>query len=647
MNLNNCKDQLYNKESIIKLADEVKIQMNHNKYLLEIIDIFNQQISDVKNIITNYSLNIHQNQNNIPNINPAENYKNILSILNSKLKEEINKNIKKQENLIKKIETDLSMENQTLSQLSIDNFILSNTIRKNDSRIITLSEAFESSKKYDLFREPKRESEIEIKESKNMILLQNLEYQQKFIQYAKSYGNYKYKIIKKKKIINKLKKFVSILKKIIGYYSYKLYGDETKGLNLMNLEDESNKKKDKDKGKKNDKNKKVDIKKRIGTTPKAKMQFETKDNKNKQFYIDNKDNLINEKKEENDNKIINEDEKNHVELSLNKTSFLFDNDSSIFKNSFNNEKEEEKEKNKIINKGNKERKKINILNIDELLDIENIEIKDEELIDEELNSDDEVYFDKKIKPKKRIKADFLQNLKKTVPSISLSQIEFNKLKVINDADAYSLQKRRFEQKNINGKIKNLKKQIKNLEKKTEINKKKLDAIHDFIEDVKYNYKLLRPIKVQTSAAGNPVYYIREKLLNIVEETITYSEKKENKENKENNLSPKEKISNKEGDNNQNEEELVGSDYSDEDEIIHNNENKENININNINNNITNFNDHQKLIDVNKTKQTKNKIRKNLLSKFDSNEKEDNKNNKYNDLYNNNKILLKNTFAQSK
>ena len=112
--------------------------------------------------------------------------------------------------------------------------------------------------------------------------------------------------------------------------------------------------------------------------------------------------------------------------------------------------------------------------------------------------------------------------------MSLTQIEFNKLKVINEADAYSLQKRKFELGNINGKIKNIKKQIKNLQKKITINKNKLNVIHEFIEDVKYNYKLLRPIKVQTSAAGNQAIYIREKLLNIVEESIAQTEKKENK-----------------------------------------------------------------------------------------------------------------------
>ena len=108
----------------------------------------------------------------------------------------------------------------------------------------------------------------------------------------------------------------------------------------------------------------------------------------------------------------------------------------------------------------------------------------------------------------------------------------------------------------------MKKQIKNLEKKIDMNKKKLNVIHNFIEDVKYNYKLLRPIKVHTSAAGNPVHYIREKLLNIVEETISQSEKKDNKniyKHKTGNTAVEE--------GEENDEELEGSDYSDEDEII--------------------------------------------------------------------------------
>ena len=280
-----------------------------------------------------------------------------------------------------------------------------------------------------------------------------------------------------------------------------------------------------------------------------------------------------------------------------------------------------------------ERKKINLLKIDELLDIDNIEAEDENIIDNELNSDDDVFFDKKIKPKKKISKEYLSNLRNKVPIINLSQIEFNKIKVINEADAYSFQKRKLGQNNINWQVKNLKKQIKNLEKQISINKNKLKVIHNFIEDVKYNYKLLRPIKVQSSAAGNPVNYIREKLLDVVGETIKKTEKKEGLGTEK----KTEKTAVEEGAL-EYENEIVGSDYSDEDEYIENNVNginmnkidNNNININkeNMDNNINkDINNNDKCIILNKNvkieknevKQKNKDIKKNLLTKFNNEE----------------------------
>ena len=159
------------------------------------------------------------------------------------------------------------------------------------------------------------------------------------------------------------------------------------------------------------------------------------------------------------------------------------------------------------------------------------------------------------------------DLIKGIPTINLSQIEFNKIKVINEADAYSLQKRNFEMKNINWQIKSMKKQICILENQIDINKNKLNVIHNFISDVKDNYKLLRTIKVQTSAAGNAVNYIREKLEESINKNI-------NKVDGGISLGKKtEKTAVDEGD------ELVGSDYSDEDEYMDNDKGK----INNIKN----------------------------------------------------------------
>ena len=555
MNSINDLEQQNSKELITKLADEAKIHLNQNKYLLEIIGIFKQQIKTVKNFITNYSLNSNQLSNNC---NLALKYKEQLSVLNSKLREEINKNNKKQENILNNIAQDLSLANQTLTQFSVDNFILNNTIDKFNWRIKTLNGNIESSKKYDIFREPKRETEMEIKQSRNTIILVNLENQQKMLSFCRSYENYKTKNIKKEKQIKIYKQKISILKNFIKFYGNKLYGDENKILDDINKKNQQNSKENE---------KKVDITKRIKTNPVNNKMFPmiTKNN------LEDKDIVtINEKEEDKLNLNEKNESKNksndNDETLLNKTSLIIDNDTSLFKNIYN---EKDKDKENLVNKG--ERKKINILKIDELLDIDNISVENEEIIDDELNSDDEVLFEKKIKPKKKISTDFLKKIKEEVPSINLSQIEFNKLKVINEADAYSLQRRNFEQGNINGKIKNIRLQIKSLSKKVSMNKKKLDAIHNFIEDVKYNYKLLRPMKVQTSAAANPVHYIREKLLDAVEESINESEIKEKKLFSDNKFKT-EKTALEEG--MENDDEIVGSDYSDEDEYIEHYGNKD-------------------------------------------------------------------------
>ena len=638
MNSINDLEQQNSKELITKLADEAKIHLSQNKFLLEIIEIFKQQIKTVKNFITNYSLNSNQISNNS---NLALKYKEQLSVLNSKLREEINKNNKKQENILNNINQDLSLANQTLIQFSVDNFILNNTIDKFNSTIKTLNGNIESSKKYDIFREPKRETEMEIKQSRNTIVLVNLENQQKMLSFCRSYENYKTKNIKKEKQIKIYKQKISILKNFIRFYGNKLYGDANKILEDINKKNQNNKENEK----------KVDITKRIKTNPVNKKMFPmiTKN------ALEDKDiPIINENEEDESNLNEKNESKNksndneNDETLLNKTSLIMDNDTSLFKNIYN-EKDKDKDKKNQVNNG--ERKRINILKIDELLDIDNIKVENEEIIDEELNSDDEVLFEKKIKPKKKISLDFLDKIKKEVPSINLSQIEFNKLKVINEADAYSLQRRNFEQGNINGKIKNIRLQIKSLSKKVSMNKKKLDAIHNFIEDVKYNYKLLRPIKVQTSAAANPVHYIREKLLDAVEESINESEIKEKKLFSDNKFKT-EKTALEEG--MENDEDIIGSDYSDEDEYIEHYGNKDSGSDNkeNIENkeNENNSNSQNKKINKNNKKRD---IKTNLITKFECDEKENNKINNKKDqdiIYHKNDIrddILKNVSAQSK
>ena len=595
--------QQITKDSIAILADKARENIIQNKYLLEKINIFKNEIITVKNLINSFWLN--SNQQKINNI-IASKYKEQLSLFNSNLKEEINKGQQKLKLLHKNSLSELSIEDRTLSQLSIDNFILNNTLSKLNSTTQSLNESIETSKKHEIFREPKRESIIDIKQSKTVFPVYNLELQQKMLSYCRAYSKYRYKNAKKLIKINIQKQNINALIDFIKTYTSKLAEvsqenkPQTKNSKIPNNSNINNKiikQKGKSKGKK------------------------LKRTKTKSKFTNN----ILEQKLQEPNIVKSND---HRQNSFNKKNSLNISVNNIFNSDIKTKKEKPTE-----------RKKINILKIDELLDIDNIEAEDENIIDNELNSDDDVFFEKKVKPKKTINKEYISDLRKEVPIINLSQIEFNKIKVINEADAYSFQKRKLEQNNITWQIKNFKKQIKNLEKQISINKNKLKVIHNFIEDVKYNYKLLRPIKVQSSAAGNPVTYIREKLLDVVGETISKAEKKEGLGTGK----KTEKTAVEEGALDY-EDEIVGSDYSDEDEYIENYKDKENVNeinenkvrtignhndndINkeNINNlNINNKDKNSNLSQNRKTKDDKVKknnkdIKANLLTKFNHEE----------------------------
>ena len=596
--------QQFTKDSIAILADKARENIIQNKYLSEKINIFKQEITTIKNLMNNFWKN--SNKKNM-NDNILSKYIEHLEQLNSYLKDDFKKNLNKLQILQKNSKNEFSYENSTLSQLSIDNFILKNTLIKLYSMTQSLNNSIEISKKYEIFRESKRENFIDIKQSKNVFPVCNLELQQKMLSYCRAYSKYRYKNAKKLIKINKEKQNILSLIEFIKECSMK-FGEES-------LENKSKCKavKNLEINKISTKNGKIKIKELKRTKTKAKLSKKISASK----FLESTDL---KSKEQRQNSF---DNKKLLNIRIN----------DIFNSNI-----------KMKKKENTEKKKINLLNIDELLDVNNIEVEDENIIDNELNSDDDVFFEKKIKPKKTINKEYISILRKDVPTINLSQIEFNKIKVINDADAYSFQKRKIEQNNIFWQIKNLKKQIKNTEKQISINKNKLNVIHNFIEDVKYNYKLLRPIKVQSSAAGNPVIYIREKLLDIVGESISKVEKKEalgtGKKT--------EKTAVEEGGLDY-DDEIVGSDYSDEDGYIdnykdkgdynefnenksgncesNNQENKENNNNNiyiNHKDNAINLRKRRK--DKNSEIKNKNKdIKSNLLSKFNYEEEKVNSN----------------------
>jgi hypothetical protein len=251
--------------------------------------------------------------------------------------------------------------------------------------------------------------------------------------------------------------------------------------------------------------------------------------------------------------------------------------------------------------------------------LSNYEGKKEEIIDEELHSNDETKFESKVIPQKKIINDYKKQIKNEVPSLNLSQIEFNKEKVMNDADLYSLQRRIFEVKDINCLINNMKKKIKKLKKKLKINKKKYEAMRNFINETKENYnKILRPLKIKSTVEGANIDF---KIQNLL------GKNKNNDNNNNNKVEEKQKVI---------EEELVGSDYSDEDKYMDEKEKEEYLKANEIN--IIGDDNSDNEVDKNNFMKTQIDIKPNIGLSLNVNANKYRKNKKY--IKKKNKILEK-------
>ena len=136
------------------------------------------------------------------------------------------------------------------------------------------------------------------------------------------------------------------------------------------------------------------------------------------------------------------------------------------------------------------------------------------IIQDELHSDDEVVFEKKIKNKVRINTNYLSEIKKQVPNLYLNQIEFNKRKIINDADLYSYQRRKYQINNIDENIKLMRKRIKKLKKRVANNREKLEAFKEFDEKAKEKYKILKPLKMISSLKDYNISFMRKEFYNF-------------------------------------------------------------------------------------------------------------------------------------
>ena len=108
------------------------------------------------------------------------------------------------------------------------------------------------------------------------------------------------------------------------------------------------------------------------------------------------------------------------------------------------------------------------IKFEDFLDISIEEGESEEIIDDELHSDDESNFENRIKPIKKLSVNYLKNITNTIPSLNLKQIIFNIKKKEDDVDSYSLEGKRYLNKNVFSKVRDMKKKIEKINLKFDI-----------------------------------------------------------------------------------------------------------------------------------------------------------------------------------
>ena len=471
------------KQQILALGQEATIKINQNRILSEQIDNYKKHIQMMKSFMNKYSQNKKiteslQNNNNEFIKNEFKNYFNELKQSVDEIKESTKKLKQKYENNSDSYFDDIYGDYLNYKQNKVDAFILSYSLEQKLNIIKKLKESIHYSKDYNIFREPKRETLIETKYSEDYIDDINQELQRYALYEFKQFNKYFNKCQKKLKKVNFYKNKINIFKQVINYFEkFKNGKNNSSSISKKNSNNIYN-------SKKIIKNKKITSKK----------NYKSEEDNN--FY-----NTINL----NSFGGLNNDDfgDNLEDLNTYETDQTFNfgknfNDNLLFLTT-------ENKKNLIQSKKNQ---KINIPKFEELFDLENNEGEKEAIIDDELHSDDEVVFEAKIKSKKKIIIDYLPKIKKEVPNLYLSQIEFNKSKVMNEADLYSYQRRKFQTQNVDENIKMMRKKLKIIKRRCKKNEEKYEALQNFIKECENDYNRLKSIKVQMSVKQEKVNFMK-------------------------------------------------------------------------------------------------------------------------------------------
>ena len=505
-------------------AEKAKNEINNNNYLHKLNEIYTNYIKEIKNLLfdrENIELKINNLNNNIKN--------NI-----EKTKNELQKLKNKYDTYYIKCTDELEMDRPDLNQAKIDQFTLNYSLQEKDDIIYKLKKSVNISKEYNVFRENKRDNYIDKKERNTLfkkiaddLQLSLLLQAKKTNKLSENNKKKKQRIIDLKDKINKLNELILLLKKETKCSNQhnqnshnqnrtldetpstnmELYSKSQKITQLKNKSCKSNekflffptsKKFEEDSNINNKDNQKMNSNKITLAILSTKIRdsFPTIKSMSVNPVLNDciQNYEINEINENNKN-LNDEDTKNlneikNYDISLNKALSAENRKTKKIKN---------QKKNKIIQ---------TFLNLEDLFDISDDENEKEELlIDSDLHSDDDTTFENKIKSKKTIYNTYKDKIEKEIPKINLSLIEFNKLKVYQEVDLYSLQRRNYKGANLEDNIKILSRKIKRLKKKENLNYRKVKAMKKYIDDLKNKYIMYKRIRTKSSAFNSEVKYI--------------------------------------------------------------------------------------------------------------------------------------------
>ena len=514
------------KEEIISFAEKATKLINENNTLLFTIEKYSNFLDQIKEILNiKNDKNYSEKEKTEIVLQKISSYFSNLNKMRAFLSDSVDKLQQKSDinySLIFDENSTLKME---LARNQADNFILSNELRQKADNITKLKESLKSSKDHSLFREIKRETNSKCNEANPYLISENMKLQRDLIIDCKNTNKYKVKVWKKERLMYKKKDLISCLNDIIKFF------EESVSKTKQNASSNVNK---------------TNVNKSIFNSKKKKIPYNSKNkiprpSNNVQNYtttldtLSNRYNFINENYSSVNMNYYNDNGKNKSKLrsslyksvNLKQTDYIHNNSKQIRNNSASKSKNNPYKEDDKNDKKVKIKNKFEFLTVDELFDLDNVETVKEAIIDDELHSDDEVVFGDKVKPKKSIRTDYIEEIKKQVPRLYFSQIEFNKAKVMNEADLYSAQRRKFEMQNIDENLKTLKKKIKKIKKKCKYNQEKLEAMKNYDEILKDNYKILKPLKVTTSVSDVNVNFMKNVLYNYKPKNAEIEEVDEN------------------------------------------------------------------------------------------------------------------------